>query len=67
VLADTLLTGIQAAVFNLPRIQSLSAAIGVLVGVLAPAFASLVLLSSHRRLSALAHSSEKGVKLVPTS
>jgi phosphatidylglycerol lysyltransferase len=67
VLADTLLTTLQALLFNLPRIESLSAAVGVLVGVLAPGFASLVLLSSHRRLSALAYSSEKGVKFVPTS
>jgi phosphatidylglycerol lysyltransferase len=67
VLLDTLLTTVQALLFNLPRIQSLSAAAGVLVGVLAPGFASVVLLRSHRRLSALAHSSEKGVKFVPTS
>ena len=67
VLADTLLTTLQALLFNLPRIESLSAVAGVLVGVLAPGFASLVLLSSHRRLSALAYSSEKGVKFVPTS
>jgi len=67
VVLDTLLTTVQAAVFNLPRVSSLSAGLGVLVGMLAPGFASVVLLRSHRRLSALAHSSEKGVKLVPTS
>jgi phosphatidylglycerol lysyltransferase len=67
VLADALLTSLQALLFNLPRIASPSAAAGVLIGVLAPGFASVVLLRSHRRLSALAYSSEKGVKSVPTS
>jgi hypothetical protein len=67
VLADTLLTALQALLFNAPRVTSGSAALGVLVGVLAPGFASVVLLRSHRRLSAIAYSSEKGVKLVPTS
>ena len=67
VMTDTLLTALQAVLFNLPRVASLSAALGVLVGVLAPGFASVVLWRSHRRLSAIAYSSEKGVKLVPTS
>jgi hypothetical protein len=65
--ADTLLTAIQALLFNWPRIISASAGLGVLVGVLAPGFASVVLFRSHRRLSAIAYSREKGVKLVPTS
>lgn len=67
VMADTLLTALQAVLFNLARVSSGSAAMGVLVGVLAPGFASVVLFRSHRRLSAIAYSSEKGVKLVPTS
>jgi hypothetical protein len=67
VMADTLLTALQAILFNAPRVTSGSAALGVLVGVLAPGFASVVLFRSHRRLSAIAYSSEKGVKLVPTS
>jgi phosphatidylglycerol lysyltransferase len=56
VLADALLTISQAAVFNLPRVHSAAALLGVLVGVLAPSFASLVLASSHQRLSILADS-----------
>ena len=56
VLADALLTLSQAASFNLPRVQSAGALLGVLVGILAPSFASLVLANSHRRLSALADS-----------
>lgn len=67
VMADTLLTAIQAVSFNLPRVASSTAGLGVLVGVLAPGFASVVLFRSHRRLSAIAYSNEKGVKLVPTS
>jgi len=56
VLVDALLTISQAALFNLPRVHSAAAFLGVLVGVLAPSFASLVLATSHRRLSALADS-----------
>jgi phosphatidylglycerol lysyltransferase len=58
VLVDALLTISQAAVFNLPRVHSLAALCGVLMGVLAPSFASLVLANSHRRLSALANSGQ---------
>jgi hypothetical protein len=65
-MADTLLTAIEAAVFNLPR-ASPSAALWVLVGVLAPGFASVVLWRSHRRLSAIASSSEKGVRWAAAS
>jgi hypothetical protein len=56
VLLDALFTISQAAVFNLPRVHSAAAFFGVLVGVLAPSFASLVLANSHQRLSALADS-----------
>jgi phosphatidylglycerol lysyltransferase len=66
VMADTLLTAIEAAVFNLPR-ASPSAALWVLVGVLAPGFACVVLWRSHRRLSAIASSSEKGVRWAAAS
>lgn len=64
---DTVLTTAQALLFNLGKLHSLGGALGVLLGVLAPALALLVLFRAHRRLSALAHSREKGVKLVPTS
>ncbi|MEY2936187.1 MAG: hypothetical protein RL033_6936 [Pseudomonadota bacterium] len=67
VLADTLLTFAQALFFNVPKLVSAWGALGVLVGVLAPALALVVLVSSQRRLSALAQSREKGVKFVPTS
>ena len=56
VLTDALLTLSQAALFNASRVHSAAALLGVLVGVLAPSFASLVLATSHRRLSALADS-----------
>lgn len=67
VLLDTLLTLAQALLFNLGKLESVSGALGVLVGVLAPALALVVLSRAHRRLSALAQSREKGVKFVPTS
>jgi phosphatidylglycerol lysyltransferase len=67
VLLDTLLTAAQALLFNLPKLESVGGALGVLVGVLAPALALVVLLSAHGRLSALAYCREKGVKFVPTS
>ena len=47
--ADAALTTLQALVFNLPRLRNPGDALVLLVALLAPAVASLILASAHRR------------------